>query len=256
MIPLKGLSMGCYALCLAASTLSAQAAGQHFESSEQRVSVVELFTSQGCSSCPPADDWLSGLSDAPGLWRQVIPLAFHVDYWDYLGWRDRFAAPEFSQRQRAYRHSGGLGSVYTPGVLVNGEEWRGWYWGRNIPSEERPLVGRLQLDVVTDGPATLRFTPGPAWNSDQLRANLVILGSELESPIGGGENGGRTLQESFVVLAHRVSVDPVAAHTWRLSWPDVEVKGGGRQAVVAWLSSGENPTPLQAVGGWLDESTP
>jgi hypothetical protein len=70
--------------------------------------------------------------EATELWQRLIPLAFHVDYWDYLGWWDRFASAEFSQRQRDYRHSGGLGSVYTPGVVVNGQEWRGWYRGESI----------------------------------------------------------------------------------------------------------------------------
>jgi hypothetical protein len=256
MIPWEGLRMGCYAICLAASALSVQAEGQRFESPVQRVTVVELFTSQGCSSCPPADHWLSGLSDHPGLWRQLIPLAFHVDYWDYLGWQDRFASSASSQRQRQYRHSGGLGSVYTPGVLVNGEEWRGWYWGREIPSGERPRVGRLQLDVASPGPATLRFLPDSAWTTHSLQAHLAILGSGLQSPIGGGENRGRTLRESFVVLAHQTVNQPVAEHTWHLRWPDIEASATARYAVVAWLSDGEDPTPLQAVGGWLDKSSP
>jgi hypothetical protein len=83
-------------------------------------------------SCPPADEWLGRQKEATELWQRLIPLAFHVDYWDYLGWWDRFASAEFSQRQRDYRHSGGLGSVYTPGVVVNGQEWRGWYRGESI----------------------------------------------------------------------------------------------------------------------------
>ena len=64
--------------------------------------MLELFTSQGCSSCPPADAWLSGLVQRSGLWREVIPLAFHVDYWDRIGWKDRFANPGYSERQRDY----------------------------------------------------------------------------------------------------------------------------------------------------------
>jgi hypothetical protein len=212
---------------------------------------VELFTSHGCSSCPPADEWLRRLGQDAGLWQRVIPLAFHVDYWDYLGWRDRFAASDFSQRQRDYRRSGGLSAVYTPGVLVNGKEWRGWYWGKALPKGAGTQVGRLQLEVPPEGPARLRFSPGPDGKINELQAHLAILGSDLESTIGAGENRGRTLKESFVVLAHHSSTETVAPYTWELTWPALEPAVPGRHAVVAWLSSADDPTPLQAVGGLL-----
>ena len=109
---------------------------------------------------------------------------------------------------------------------------------------------------MPEGPALLRFTPGPAWKADHLRANLAILGVDLESRIGGGENRGRTLEESFVVLAHGISTRTAEPNTWRLDWPAFEPQGQGRHAVVAWLSSGDDPTPLQAVGGWLGKPQP
>ena len=241
---------GYCALCLLATAapLSAQ---QQYESPAERVTVVELFTSHGCSSCPPADDWMHRLGQAPGLWNQVIPLAFHVDYWDYLGWQDRFATAEHSQRQRDYRRSGALGSVYTPGVLVNGREWRGWYWGKPLPERPHEQVGRLRLEVPPQGPLSLRFTPGRDWSGVDVIAHLAILGSDLESFIGGGENRGHTLRESFVVLSHAVSGASESPHAWQLDWPAFEPVDPGRYAVVAWLSSAEDPTPLQAVGGWL-----
>jgi hypothetical protein len=229
---------------------------QRFESTAQQMTVVELFTSHGCSSCPPADRWLNRLMEADGLWTEVIPLAFHVDYWDYLGWKDRFAAPEYSQRQRNYRHNGGLSSVYTPGMLVNGQEWRGWYWGRPIPEGSEAEVGKLQLELPAEGSATLRFSAGPDWRGSDMEAHLAILGSDLESHIGGGENRGRTLTESFVVLAHRSTTTTSAPDTWDLAWPRFQQSDEGRYAVVAWLSSGGDPTPLQAVGGWLRVSKP
>ena len=77
-----------------------------FESGAERVNLVELYTSEGCSSCPPADRWLSGLRRNRGLWQQVVPLAFHVDYWDNLGWRDQFADASWSERQRQYAVQG------------------------------------------------------------------------------------------------------------------------------------------------------
>lgn len=109
----------------------------------ERVNLMELYTSHGCSSCPPADAWLRKLESHPRLWRELIPLAFHVDYWDHLGWSDRFASPAFSNRQREHRHRGVIRSVYTPGFLLNGREWRQWF---SRPELELPLnekVGRL-----------------------------------------------------------------------------------------------------------------
>ena len=251
MIALKPLRLGCLALSLVVTNVSAQEKPQTFEGPVERVKVVELFTSHGCSSCPPADAWLSRLEHDPGLWQQVIPIAFHVDYWDYLGWRDRYAETAFSQRQRDYRRNGGLSSVYTPGMLVNGREWRGWYRGRSIPGGQPQQVGRLQLEIPAEGRATLRFTPGPDWQAGDLKAHMAILASGVTSQIGAGENRGRELEESFIVLDHETSETAVAPHTWALDWPGLEGRVGERHAVVAWLSSGTDPAPLQAVGGWL-----
>ena len=242
------------ALCLATFPAWGQPPVVSFQSPLERVTVVELYTSHGCSSCPPADAWLRRLEHDPGLWRQVIPLAFHVDYWDYLGWRDRFADAAFSQRQRDYRRSGGLGSVYTPGLLVNGQEWRGWFWGRSLPEGEPRQVGRLTLELPADGDATLRFTPGPDWRSTGLQAHIALLGNGVKSQIGAGENRGRELEESFVVLAHGKSAVSPDAHAWRLELPAVEPLQDGRRAIVAWVSGEKAPTPLQAVGGWLPEA--
>src|SRR5580693_7997010 len=86
-----------------------------FQSSNKQTSLLELYTSEGCSSCPPAETWLSRLKASPGLWGDFVPVAFHVDYWDYLGWRDPWAKSEFSNRQRAYAARWHSQSVYTPG---------------------------------------------------------------------------------------------------------------------------------------------
>src|SRR5262249_27401056 len=95
-----------------------------FQSSEVQTALVELYTSEGCSSCPPAEAWLSRLKDDSALWKNFVPVAFHVDYWDYLGWRDPWAATSFSERQRSYADSWSAVSVYTPGFVLNGKEWR------------------------------------------------------------------------------------------------------------------------------------
>jgi hypothetical protein len=109
-------------LLLAAFLTVPALSGTELRSGPQQVAMVELFTSQGCSSCPPADQWMSQLITRDGLWTDYVPLAFHVDDWDDIGWKDPFASPEHSERQRQYADEGGLDFVYTPGFLINGQE--------------------------------------------------------------------------------------------------------------------------------------
>src|SRR5260370_2199922 len=90
-----------------------------FESGDMQTTLIELFTSEGCSSCPPADAWISQLKDSPDLWKRVVPVAFHVDYWDNLGWRDRFAKPEFTARQRRYVATWPAESLFPPESVRN-----------------------------------------------------------------------------------------------------------------------------------------
>ena len=105
----------------------------------EAVVVVELYTSQGCSSCPPADAYLARLADQPG----VMPLALHVDYWDYIGWADSFAQPKFTDRQRAYAAASGSRTIYTPQMVVNGVDLA-------VGSDEVTVNGQIRrhLDAV------------------------------------------------------------------------------------------------------------
>ncbi|MDH5614701.1 MAG: DUF1223 domain-containing protein, partial [Gammaproteobacteria bacterium] len=90
--------------------------------------LIELYTSEGCSSCPPAEKYLNTYRHNKELWHTYIPVAFHVDYWDYIGWKDRFASPSFSTRQRQHARERNVRSVYTPSFMVNGAGWQpGWF---------------------------------------------------------------------------------------------------------------------------------
>ena len=118
--------------------------------------VIELFTSQGCSSCPPADRLLSRLAEEPAYRGKVVPLAFHVDYWNYIGWTDPFSSPRWSERQRDYGRSLGLGTVYTPQLVIDGRsECVGSQEGdvrREIARAlAAPPAGRVELSVSRDG---------------------------------------------------------------------------------------------------------
>src|SRR5271154_4074347 len=115
------------------ATGNAFAEPHDFQSSAEQVTFLELYTSEGCSSCPPAEAWLSRIKDSPELWKSVVPVAFHVDYWDYLGWHDPWAEKAFSDRQRAYAAAWGSGQIYTPCFARNGREWQDWS-GSDDPS--------------------------------------------------------------------------------------------------------------------------
>src|SRR5262249_31278647 len=152
-----------------------------FESGETQDSLIELFTSEGCSSCPPAEKWMSALKSSEDLWKKTVPVVFHVDYWDHLGWRDRFAKPEFTSRQQRYAAAWGGDSVYTPGFVVNGRAWRDWFSGNALPASSKK-VGRLRVILSDDGKVGATFVV----ESRQPRAlalNVALLGNDLESGV-------------------------------------------------------------------------
>src|ERR1700752_821515 len=112
-----------------------------FQSGAQKTHLIELFTSEGCSSCPPAEAWLSKLKSEPRLWKDFVPIAFHVDYWDRLGWRDPFASKEWTARQYQYSNAWKAETVYTPGFVLDGREWR----DPKVPSSSNEKPGVLRI---------------------------------------------------------------------------------------------------------------
>jgi len=109
------------------------------ESGDRKARLIELFTSQGCSSCPPAEKWLNAFSEKKGLWTEYVPVAFHVDYWNWLGWKDVFSRRENSERQRRHQKENHLSSAYTPCFVIDGREWKGWFsLNRKLPRVEEP----------------------------------------------------------------------------------------------------------------------
>ena len=173
---------------------------------EPRPAVVELFTSEGCNSCPPAEAYvgeLAGRSD-------VLALAFHVDYWDDLGWRDRFGLSQSVERQRSYARSLRLSSVYTPEVVIDG---RADYVGSNRIGIGNALKERRDGVPVTlsvgNGEAEVRLrpretVPGEKTPVEKVAGSDVVLVAYLRkavSAVGRGENAGRTLDEYNIVRA-------------------------------------------------------
>jgi hypothetical protein len=223
---------------------------QTFESGETQSTLIELFTSEGCSSCPPAEKWLSTLKSSSDLWKKAVPVAFHVDYWNHLGWRDRFAKPEFTSRQQRYAAAWGGDSVYTPGFVVNGKEWRGWFGGNAMPSTSTK-VGVLRVSAGDDGKASATFIPD-TMQSQPLALNVALLGNDLESDVKRGENSGRKLHHDFVVLQLAKSGMTNQGNLWKGTVLLSSNAGADKAtALAAWVQSGQTAPPIQATGGWL-----
>ena len=221
----------------------AQAGPLVFSSGEPQVTLLELYTSQGCSSCPPAERWLNAYVQADDLWQRIVPVALHVDYWDYLGWQDPYASAANSQRQRAYAQAGQARTVYTPGVFANGQEWRGWSWRKQPPaSGKRP--GNLEVRVQDD-----ELLAQFAVTDKPLLLNVAVLGFGIDTEVLRGENRDRTLRQEFVSLA-RVS-EPSANGHWRLRLPEYQRQGVARFGLAVWVTAPDQTVPLQATGGWL-----
>ncbi len=181
-------------LLAATGTLSAaqaNAATCQATSQTQQVTVVELYTSEGCDSCPPADRWLSGLKRRP----DVLAAAFHVDYWDRLGWKDRFADPTFTARQAQTQSHSGAKFSYTPQVLVNGRDWRRW---PDLPASRPPALVQVLLKREPADRVSVQVTPGAAAPA-QLALWWAVLEDDHSSAVKTGENAGVTLRHDHVV---------------------------------------------------------
>ncbi len=163
----------------------------------QELTVVELFTSQGCSSCPPADRFLNELADKPGL----LALSFHVDYWDYIGWKDPFASPEHTRRQRTYSKYMGLRGVYTPQIVVQGRTHMTGSDRRRVTKAIHEAakgdILAVDLSQAPDGAVTVRLPrsdkpePATVW--------LVTFDREHATKVRRGENRGREIKNANVV---------------------------------------------------------
>ena len=230
------------------ATLSAVAAPTVIQGPETKVQLVELFTSEGCSSCPPADNWLAKLESSPSLWQHFAPIGFHVDYWDQLGWRDRFASAANTARQRNYVRGGSANGVYTPGWFVDGKEWRGWFNRQALPASAGTRVGSLKLTI--DGNDITVQTLAPALANQATTLHVALVGVGLTSAIRRGENEGRTLNHAFVMLANGDA--RFENGSGRLRLPNrLPNEMPRRRAVVAWVTANNSTTPLQVAGGWL-----
>ncbi len=231
------------------STVSAEALD--LKSGIDRNLVIELYTSEGCNSCPPAERWLNAFTGHPDLFDRVIPMAFHVDYWDYLGWKDPFATKANSLRQWSHKREDNFSQVYTPGMLVNSGENRGWWRGK-APSMPTERAGVLSVMQSQAGDRLLvQFMPAEGVNGTGLQLNLAVLGMGLSTEVTRGENKGKKLHHDFVVLEHQKPNSSDKHLVWSVDMPVIPDKGQQRNALVVWLTPPDSQDVVQAVAGFL-----
>ena len=202
------------ALMLAFGARAAEPACSAY-SGPRTTALVELYTSEGCDSCPAADHWLSSLFGQGFRPDQVVPLALHVDYWDYIGWKDPFAKGEFSVRQRKLAQMKRPVIVYTPQVLLQGQDFRRWASGDFAAQvtriNSRAARARIALAIRAIEPKAIRaelsamlFDPAELKNAAVF---LAAYENKLASDVNAGENRGRRLEHDFVV---REWIGPIA----------------------------------------------
>jgi hypothetical protein len=223
-----------------------------------RVALLELYTSEGCSSCPPADRWLSALKDSELTSEQLIPLAFHVTYWDYLGWKDRFASPDHDQRQRRQAALANSRSVYTPQFMLNGRDFRG---NRNLDSTIRKIDNEaakldLHMTVITAHSDSLDVRVDVDRVTGRNTAIYIALyENDLSSDVSDGENEGEHLRHDFVVRRlYNFKLQKSADSKTTMLQP-IPIKNDWRRenmGIVAFAQDMDSGEVLQAVSLGLD----
>jgi hypothetical protein len=215
--------------------------------------VLELFTSQGCSSCPPADRLVGQLAND----SSIIALSVPIDYWDYLGWRDTLANPAHSARQRAYARARGDGQIYTPQIVVNGSADA---LGSDQPAIERAIVqtdrrtGVMSLPVIVAvSNGTLNVTVSDADKAPAAaEVWLCPLAKAVPVAIGRGENRGRTVTYHNVVRNWlKLGTLSAAQSSWNV--PVAQIKAEGIDAAAVVVQEGSHDKPGIILGAALTD---
>jgi hypothetical protein len=190
---------------------------------------------------------LGELREEEGLWRDFVPVAWHVNYWDRLGWPDKFADKAYTDRQYAYAEQWNARSVYTPGLVRGGDEWR----IRDGGMTERGSARGGVLNVSVTGETVSVSFDTASMGTKDLRVNVARRGGGIASNVRSGENRGKKLEHEFLVLGW--SQQPIRSGKALLPLPEKDATvNAPRQAIAVWISRADDPTPLQATGGWLD----
>lgn len=219
------------------------------QSGPMRVTVLELYTSEGCSSCPPADQWLSTLKASQATTGAVIQ-AFHVGYWDYIGWVDRFASPAHTTRQRKIASLNRLSSIYTPQVVRDGRDWPDWHHAASssLGAATEPAAVKIVLKEVATDQFVAVVTP-----VDGAMGTWSAYWSVTEhghgSKVKSGENAGELLRHDYVVRQYTQAGDyPLAIKTpQKLTWRSIAATPGHPRQINLVVYDPKTGKTLQAV---------
>ena len=253
--PLICVFLGCVGLANAQTSPNSNAMCKA-ESGPLKAQVVELYTSEGCSSCPPADKWLSTLRPTkPAAQANAVVQAFHVGYWDYIGWVDRFATPAHTTRQRQIASWNRQTSIYTPQLVLQGRDWRDWYNKPQLPAAQEPATFKIalqqtgpdQFEAVVSAQPSNSGVPAPATPA-KWSAYWTLTEDGHSSKVKSGENAGELLQHDFVVRQYTQAGDYAAStQPQKLAWRSIAATPGHPRRVNLVVFDPSTGKTLQAV---------
>lgn len=212
------------------------------ESTVDQLTLLELYSSEGCSSCPPADRQMAQMRNHRELWKTFVPVNFHVDYWDRLGWSDRFSNQAFSQRQRRYSTYWQSNNVYTPAFVLNGRNL-----GPQIASSFPKQKTQIKISVLKEKEQLKTSFTG--LKDIKYQIYFAVLANGLRTKVQSGENAGKILEHEFVVV-HYLNREFVKNETKDWAVPQINL-GQKSLSYAFWISEINDPTPLQVIGGDL-----
>lgn len=226
-------------------------------SGERTAVLVELYTSEGCDSCPPADRWLSSLQSKGFTLDKVVPLALHVDYWDYIGWKDPYAKRVFATRQRRLADLKRAKIIYTPQILLQGQDFRHWdssEFGSAVDKLNRQAprakIG-LTLNAMGKTSVDVTLTAELLSAAERKEAGLYLAAFEnkLTSQVSAGENKGKTLPHDYVVREWigPIEFDPALRLAEKRTLPLLPNANPNQSGVAAFVQNRSTGEVLQAL---------
>ena len=222
-IPFFLLSTSCFAL--------------EWESGTKKVNLVELYTSESCSSCPPAEKWLNGLKDESALYKKIVPVEYHVDYWNYLSWTDKHSDNSYTRRQRSFAQKRGT-SVFTPQILHNGKT--DLRYSADYPLKQNENAPSLKINLDQEKGVVNLSTD----YAKKFICEASITKGGFVSKVKAGENSGKTLRHEFVVQ----ELQTVLSNNKKCRFDFKNLKSEKDKGIAIWIRSPETFEVIQATG--------
>ncbi|MEC9282901.1 MAG: DUF1223 domain-containing protein [Bdellovibrionota bacterium] len=214
-----------------------------YVSAENKVHLIELYSSEGCSSCPPAERQIASLLKHDALWKNFVPLNFHVDYWNRLGWVDPYSQKVFSQRQYEYSRTWGIRKVYTPAFVINAKNSGP---SLNLPSKSKEKA-KLQI-LVSHKFNEFSVKIKGHEKKRKYKVHFAYMANGLISHVNSGENKGRTLEQNFAVLDLKTKNASSEVAVFQINAAKVKAKSF---SFAVWVTYEDDTEILQSIGAKL-----